>query len=543
MPFSNITSLAETDTFQTLFNSNNTVIDRLNLLKIGNINVGAGLDISSIGSTGGITLSVDSSAIASIGFVVNNIPPTGLTIGSAIGISGGTFSNVSNISLTRTRNYLGFISEINPSNYTITTSGTIITGVTLSDYTLYYLTDGGITSTIPTTNGLVVKPVLYSLGLTLGSIVLNQRETLISESAAYIKSSSRNIAEVPLAPGFSAGNVIFYDITGATWAKSKANSNNTSEVFGIVETIVGNTGTVVTQGSVTVPFDILQDMGLAGGSGGNDIWFLSAATAGVMQNLAPSTGGEIVKPVYYAYPHEYSGVTFSGLFVNYIGYQVGSTTTSDVMVLSTIPMSSGIVPLSPNIVEYEPTVEYMTLEKQLVYTDEALTTQLTDYRNQELDDVINSIPIIRLKNNTIYNNLVNKIPIIGDFRMISGFVTNINTTQLTNGGPIEIGDSIFFGSSSGPIIGKIINIDTPLSPLCYFHVSLSTTDFTGDLLTSVLSTASASLAIGSQNRTLSLFDANITITGLRGIIFKKTISPTTLQSATNFKLFLNIKLI
>jgi hypothetical protein len=168
---------------------------------------------------------------------------------------------------------------------------------------------------------------LFSLGST-GAVVLNQKEILISESTSYIKSASRTIAEIPTNGNLSVGNSVFYDIPGATWAKSKADAFNTSEVFGIIESITGLTATVVTQGSVVVPSTVLNDVGDGGGSGGNDIWFLSGTTAGHMQNLAPTLPNQIIKPLYYAYSHAFSGTTFSGQLVNYVGYSTSVTDLS-----------------------------------------------------------------------------------------------------------------------------------------------------------------------------------------------------------------------
>ncbi len=334
MPLPEIPQLEESDTFQDLFTSTNTSIDRLNLLEIANIFAGSGITYTGPNNVGGITLSVDldSSIFLNndneIGFKVFNSVPTGLTIGSPIGITGATFGSVSNLSLDSSRKYLGIITELYSDGYRITTSGRKITGTYFTDNTLYYLANGGVTSTIPTSNGQVIKPILFSIGLTYGFVVLNQKETLISESTSYIKSASRTIAEISTNSGFSAGNVIFYDITGSTWAKSSAAANNTSEVFGVIENITGLTATIVTHGSVNIPNTMLHDIGSSGGSGGNDIWFLSGITSGHMQNLAPTAVGNIIKPVYYAYPHEFNGTTFSGLVVNYIGYSVSSATSS-----------------------------------------------------------------------------------------------------------------------------------------------------------------------------------------------------------------------
>ena len=330
MPLPDITSLVQTDTFETLFTKNNTIIDRLNLLDISNVYAGTGVTFTGPNTVGGITLSVvfpDISLVTNIGFNVTGSIPSGLTLNSIIGITGGIFGSVSNTSLSSSQKYLGFITAVGDTSYTITTSGFFNRSPALLDNVLYYLSDGGITSTVPSSVGSVIKPVLFSLGST-GAVVLNQKETLISESTSYIKSSSRTIAEIPTNGNLIVGNSVFYDIPGATWAKSKADAFNTSEVFGIIESITGLTATVVTQGSVVVPSTVLNDVGDGGGSGGNDIWFLSGTTAGHMQNLAPTLPNQIIKPLYYAYSHAFSGVTFSGQLVNYVGYSTSVTDSS-----------------------------------------------------------------------------------------------------------------------------------------------------------------------------------------------------------------------
>jgi hypothetical protein len=330
MPLPDITSLVQTDTFETLFTKNNTIIDRLNLLDISTVYAGTGVTFTGPNTVGGITLSVvfpDISLVTNIGFNVTGSIPSGLTLNSIIGITGGIFGSVSNTSLSSSQKYLGFITAVGDSSYTITTSGFFNRSPALLDNVLYYLSDGGITSTVPTTVGSVIKPVLFSLGNT-GAVVLNQKEILISESTSYIKSASRTIAEIPTNGNLIVGNSVFYDIPGATWAKSKADAFNTSEVFGIIESITGLTATVVTQGSVVVPSTVLNDVGSGGGSGGNDIWFLSGTTAGHMQNLAPTLPNQIIKPLYYAYSHAFSGVTFSGQLVNYVGYSTSVTDLS-----------------------------------------------------------------------------------------------------------------------------------------------------------------------------------------------------------------------
>jgi len=347
MPFSDLTQLNSSDTFQTVFTRNNEMISRLNDLDIGSLKTDGSIILSVIGINGGITLGVNFEKLTGISGTVNLLVsgsvPGGLTLNSPIGISGSGLGLSTNLTVSSARNFIGFISGISGNqNYTITTAGKIQNS-SLNDNTLYYLnTTGGITSNRPTANNSVIKPVLLNINSTLGGIVLQQNETLISETAvSYIKSSSRTIAEIPTNPTLSSGNVVFYNLTGTTWARSKSDAASTSEVFGIIESIAGSTATIVTHGSVNVPNSVLNTVG-DGGAGGNDIWFLSAATAGQLQNQAPTQTGSIIKPVYYAYPHEISGATFSGYLVNYIGYAVGASVAAQGSVSESTSTSTGI---------------------------------------------------------------------------------------------------------------------------------------------------------------------------------------------------------
>jgi len=333
MPFPDLTKLQSTNTFQTLFQRNNQVIDRINDLKIGTIASDGSIIISGPGSSGGVTLGINNITTlntiiglsGSSNIVVSGSVPGGLTLNSPIGISGTELGKVTSSDAASARKFVGFISGISGNDsYTVTVSGRI-KNTGLADNTLFYLnSDGTLTDTRPTSDGTVIKPVFLNIGATLGGIVLQQQEQQNTALSNYTKSASRTIAEISTNPGLTLGNVVYYDVTGTTWAKSQANASVSSEVFGIVESIAGATAIIVTHGSVNVPNSILNSMG-AGGAGGNDIWFLSASTGGQLQNQAPNDAGHIIKPIFYQYPHEMGGVTFSGYLINYIGYAVGGT--------------------------------------------------------------------------------------------------------------------------------------------------------------------------------------------------------------------------
>ena len=133
--------------------------------------------------------------------------------------------------------------------------------------------------------------------------------------------------------GITAGHAIRYDVVSGSPSENKyvpsvGDSSVNSEVVGVIESIdtVSNVVTVVLSGQINYPTGRLLNAtgidaveGVAGASGGNDIYFLSGTTAGVLQNLAPIEPGKIAKPVLQTAPDG----DWTHQVVNYIGYQIG----------------------------------------------------------------------------------------------------------------------------------------------------------------------------------------------------------------------------
>lgn len=121
--------------------------------------------------------------------------------------------------------------------------------------------------------------------------------------------------------GLTLGNVIRYDVPTSGFTAAKADSAPNSEVFGVIESLDSTTNkfNVVIYGSINIDSSKFADMGSGGGSGGNDVYFLSGSTAGKLQNLAPTSLDQIIKPVYQAAPHG----SYSGVVINYLGYRLG----------------------------------------------------------------------------------------------------------------------------------------------------------------------------------------------------------------------------
>lgn len=140
-------------------------------------------------------------------------------------------------------------------------------------------------------------------------------------SLSVVQGGSRLLVSIPYTAGLTTGSVVRYDVPTSGFTASKANLAETSEVFGVIETYDSTTSLfgVVIYGSISLDSSKFADMGSGGGSGGNDIYFLSGLTAGKLQNLAPTDLEHVVKPVYQVSPHG----SYTGVIVNYLGYKIG----------------------------------------------------------------------------------------------------------------------------------------------------------------------------------------------------------------------------
>ena len=135
-------------------------------------------------------------------------------------------------------------------------------------------------------------------------------------SRLIVSIQSTNIA------GFTAGDVIRYDVATSGYTRSCADTTSNSEVFGVVETIENSNLNVVIYGSIDYPSEKLVNS-TGTNFGGNDIYFLSSSTPGKLENLPPTTVGHIIKPVYLIGPHSTTtNNSATGLILNYIGYVI-----------------------------------------------------------------------------------------------------------------------------------------------------------------------------------------------------------------------------
>ena len=190
---------------------------------------------------------------------------------------------------------------------------------------------------------------------------------------------SRILAQIPLVSsdysfeeGITAGDVIRYDVSNESdkqYKTSLANNAENAEVVGVVESIDDDTMNVVIFGQISFPSDKFVDNTPAGtirgGSGGNDIFFLSPSVTGGVQNIAPFQPTEVVKPVL----QKMDDGTNNAVVLNYIGYSIGgevastNDTDTDIGEMLTVVRSDSFI-TPPNYInvsngsQYLKTTEY-----------------------------------------------------------------------------------------------------------------------------------------------------------------------------------------
>lgn len=108
--------------------------------------------------------------------------------------------------------------------------------------------------------------------------------------------------------GFAVGNVVRFN--GTNYVKALADTSGNAEVVGIVTSVTdANNFTLTTGGQVT---------SFAGGLTAGSVYFLSTTTAGLLTATAPSTSGQISKPLLIA------SSTTGGYWFNWRGWTLGT---------------------------------------------------------------------------------------------------------------------------------------------------------------------------------------------------------------------------
>ena len=93
-----------------------------------------------------------------------------------------------------------------------------------------------------------------------------------------------------------AGNPVYQSAAG-TVNKGRANAAGTSRITGLTTTGIASAATGTVQSGGVLALTTAEWDAITGGSGGltfNTVYFLSAATAGLLTSTAPSTVGQLI---------------------------------------------------------------------------------------------------------------------------------------------------------------------------------------------------------------------------------------------------------
>jgi microcystin-dependent protein len=128
--------------------------------------------------------------------------------------------------------------------------------------------------------------------------------------------------------GFTAGNVIRFDVGSNGYTLAQADSPTNAEVCGVVtSTSSASVFRFVVEGDVETSQFILNNT--IYGSTGGEVFFLSGETAGVLDSVPPNDAGKVLKSVVVRLPSipDGSGITQErGLVKNYVGNYLGGDT-------------------------------------------------------------------------------------------------------------------------------------------------------------------------------------------------------------------------
>jgi len=218
-----------------------------------------------------------------------------------------------------TAEVVGIVTTSNTNDFDLTISGYVSGLAGLTANTLHYLSDsvgGGLTTTEPTANGSISKPVFWATSTTTGYFT-NYRGMTNVNSGATTK------VETQTTHGFAVGELL-YDNAG-TWTKAQADAEATSDVIGIVTAVDTDDFDLTAAGYVS---------GLTGLTA-NSAYFLSDTTAGALSLTEPTAEGYVSKPVFWATS------TTAGYFTNYRGMVIGnSSNVGNVLISQQIASAS-----------------------------------------------------------------------------------------------------------------------------------------------------------------------------------------------------------
>lgn len=204
------------------------------------------------------------------------------------------------------------IQVINPNQFVLQFSGYNAGAVTMDAgglplvaSTVYYLSPtvaGAITSTPPNIIGQINKPLFISEQTTATTGA--NAGWILPQRPLDINHINNSVHVVTQANAFAPGDWLYIQ-PGGTYAKAQANTLATSQVAGVVIEATPTEFTIQQSGWISGA--VTQDQAFNPLVSGT-IYYLSPTTAGALQNVAPSTVGQVTKPCYV----QESLATFTG---------------------------------------------------------------------------------------------------------------------------------------------------------------------------------------------------------------------------------------
>jgi len=178
-------------------------------------------------------------------------------------------------------------------------------------------------TTLPTTvqNNITTLNAVTVNSMSLGVLTMTGTATLNADPTAALEAATKQYVDglvatvgsklsddvTQAAHGFVVGDVLYMQGAG-TFAKAQADAAATSEAVGIVTAVADiNTFTYTFGGLITTGLALLTP---------GDVLYLSTSTAGDIQNSAPSSAGEVIKPLMDAI----SATT--AVWVNHLGIEI-----------------------------------------------------------------------------------------------------------------------------------------------------------------------------------------------------------------------------
>jgi hypothetical protein len=277
--------------------------------------------VSSITTVAGASGTVTSTSITNTGRIVGTVSTATTTPAIALDLAtfgtAGTFGTSTQIPVITTDTY-GRVSSI--TTIAGASAGGTVTNVSITN-------NGNITGTVSTATttptlaidlaNTAVTPGTYGSSSLIPVVTVDAkgRVTTLTTASASGGGSSTSIPISQVAHGFAVGNIVRLSGTD-TYTKAQANSAANAEMVGMVSSVLSaDAFTLTMDGQVT---------GLSGLTPA-EVYFLSPTTAGAITATAPTTVGQIKKPVFYAQS------ATAGVVYNMLGIQLssgGSTVTS-----------------------------------------------------------------------------------------------------------------------------------------------------------------------------------------------------------------------